>query len=50
MTRDEFDSHAPPAELFTLTPENVPAVDDGCGTGDLLALLRGSPDDPGEDV
>jgi hypothetical protein len=38
MGRDVFDvSHV--AGLFDVTPDMVPDVADGCGTGDLLALV-----------
>ena len=39
MTPEDFRSDAPAPSLFTLEPANVPAPVDGCGTGDLFALL-----------
>jgi hypothetical protein len=41
MSRADYDTDAAPAPLFTLEPSSVPAPDDGCGTGDLLAELDG---------
>jgi hypothetical protein len=38
MTRHDFDSDAPAPALFELAPGQLTA-DDGCATGDLLALI-----------
>lgn len=39
MTRGDFTTDDAPATLFELEPGNVPPPDDGCGTGDLFAML-----------